>query len=57
MAAFRLRAVFFDAGNTLIFPRLDQLANDLTARGYPATTEDFYASERAGSVDNRPSRR
>ena len=50
MAAFRLRAVFFDAGNTLIFPRLDQLANDLTARGYPATTEDFYASERAGKA-------
>ena len=48
MAASRPRAVFFDAGNTLIFPRVDQLAEELTAQGYPATVEDFYAAERAG---------
>src|SRR5439155_297189 len=48
MTASRPRAVFFDAGNTLIFPRVDQLAQELTAQGYPATVEDFYAAERAG---------
>ena len=48
MTASRPRAVFFDAGNTLIFPRVDQLAEELTAQGYPATVEDFYAAERAG---------
>ena len=34
----KLRAIFFDAGNTLIYPHTDQLAEDLTAQGYPATT-------------------
>src|SRR2546430_6602999 len=48
MTASRPRAVYFDAGNTLIFPRVDQLAQELTAQGYPATAEDFYAAERAG---------
>ena len=48
MAPGRVRAVFFDAGNTLIFPRVEELAGELTAQGYPATAEDFYASERAG---------
>src|SRR5438132_14289958 len=48
MTASRPRAVFFDAGNTLIFPRVDQLAEELTAQGYPATAEDFYAAERVG---------
>lgn len=42
----RLRAVFFDAGNTLIFPRVEELAQDLTAQGFPASSEDFYAVER-----------
>ena len=41
-------AVFFDAGNTLIFPRLDQLAEELTQEGREATAEDFRAAERAG---------
>ena len=50
MAASRIRAVFFDAGNTLIFPRLEELAQELTAQGYPATPEDFFASERAGKA-------
>ncbi len=44
----RVRAIFFDAGNTLIFPRVEELAQDLTARGFPATAEDFYAAERSG---------
>lgn len=46
--ASRVRAVFFDAGNTLIFPRLDEVAQDLTAQGYPSTVEDFHAAEREG---------
>ncbi len=48
MARGKVRAVFFDAGNTLIFPRLEELAQELTAQGYPATVEDFHAAERAG---------
>ncbi len=43
-----IRAVFFDAGNTLIFPRVEELAQDLTAQGFSATPEDFYAAERVG---------
>jgi putative hydrolase of the HAD superfamily len=43
-----LRAIFFDAGNTLLFPRVEELAEDLAAQGYPATVEDFYAAERSG---------
>jgi HAD superfamily hydrolase (TIGR01509 family) len=43
-----LRAIFFDAGNTLIYPRLEELARDLTEQGYPAEVEDFHAAERAG---------
>src|SRR5438477_5684743 len=45
-----LRAIFFDAGNTLIYPRVEELAEDLTQQGYPATAEDFYAAERAGKA-------
>jgi len=41
-----IRAVFFDAGNTLIFPRIEELAQELTAQGYPATVEDFRAADR-----------
>ena len=43
-----VRAIFFDAGNTLVFPRVEDLAKDLTAQGYPVTVEDFYAAERSG---------
>ena len=43
-----LRAVFFDAGNTLLYPLVDELAEELTASGYPACFEDFCASEREG---------
>ena len=44
----RLRAIFFDAGNTLIYARVEELAQDLVQQGYPATAEDFFAAERAG---------
>jgi len=44
----KYRAIFFDAGNTLIYPRVEELAEDLTKQGYPATAEDFFAAERAG---------
>lgn len=43
-----LRAIFFDAGNTLVYPRVEELAADLTRQGYPATAEDFFAAERVG---------
>ena len=43
-----IRAIFFDAGNTLLFPRVEELAEDLTAQGYRATVEDFHAAERSG---------
>jgi len=45
-----IRAIFFDAGNTLIYPRVEELAEDLTQQGYPATAEHFYAAERAGKA-------
>jgi putative hydrolase of the HAD superfamily len=43
-----VRAIFFDAGNTLVYPRVEELAEDLTKQGYPATEEDFFAAERTG---------
>ena len=45
-----VRAIFFDAGFTLLFPRVDVLAEDLTAQGFPATVEDFWAAERSGKA-------
>ena len=48
MSETPLRAIFFDSGNTLIFPRLEELAQDLTGQGFPAEVEDFHAAERAG---------
>ncbi len=44
----KIRAIFFDAGNTLIFPRVEELAWDLTGQGFPAMPEDFHAAERCG---------
>jgi putative hydrolase of the HAD superfamily len=46
----KIRAIFFDAGNTLIFPRLAEIAAKLTAQGYPSTVEDFHAAERTGKA-------
>ena len=42
----KLRAIFFDAGNTLLYPRLDERARDLTEAGFPAEVKDFHAAER-----------
>jgi putative hydrolase of the HAD superfamily len=42
----RTKAIFFDAGNTLIYPRFDQLAEELTREGRSTTPEDFRAAER-----------
>jgi HAD superfamily hydrolase (TIGR01509 family) len=44
----KIRAVLFDAGNTLVFPRVDEIAQQLTELGYVATPEDFYAADRVG---------
>jgi putative hydrolase of the HAD superfamily len=41
-----IRAVFLDAGNTLIFPQLELIITDLKEHGHSATPEDFYAAER-----------
>jgi HAD superfamily hydrolase (TIGR01549 family) len=43
-----LRAVLFDAGNTLIFPRLDEIVRQVASLGYAATPEDFYEADRIG---------
>ena len=47
MKSLHIRAIFFDAGNTLLYPQLDERARDLTAAGFPARVEDFHAAERA----------
>jgi len=47
MKSSRIRAIFFDAGNTLLYPRLDERARELTEAGFPARVEDFHAAERA----------
>lgn len=44
----KTRAVLFDAGNTVLFPRVDLMAAILTRMGYPATVDDFYQAEREG---------
>lgn len=44
----KIRAILFDAGNTVVFPRVDLLAVELTRLGYPAGPEDFYQAEREG---------
>jgi putative hydrolase of the HAD superfamily len=48
--ARKIRAVFFDAGNTLIYPRLDEIAAGLTTDGHAATVEDFHIAERIGKA-------
>jgi HAD superfamily hydrolase (TIGR01549 family) len=42
----KVRAIFFDAGNSLVFPKIDRLVEVIRSLGYPAGTEDFYESER-----------
>ena len=46
MRSGRIRAVLFDAGNTLVFPRIEVVIADLKEHGHAATPEDFYAAER-----------
>jgi putative hydrolase of the HAD superfamily len=46
MSPRRIRAVFLDAGNTLVFPQLEAIITDLKEHGHAATPEDFYAAER-----------
>ncbi|HXJ94537.1 MAG TPA: HAD-IA family hydrolase [Terriglobia bacterium] len=41
-----IRGIFFDAGNTLLYPRVEELAQELTDVGFPATVADFHAAER-----------
>src|ERR1035437_3809637 len=48
MKSSNIRAIFFDAGNTLLYPRLDERARDLTDAGYRASVDHFHAAERAG---------
>ena len=43
-----IRAIFFDAGGTLIYPRVEELGQELTRFGFPATIEDFRVAERMG---------
>ena len=43
-----VRAIFLDAGNTLLFPQVEKLAQDLQAAGFPASAEHFHRAERAG---------
>lgn len=42
----KVRAVFLDAGYTLLFPRLDALGRELAKMGFAASTEDFDEAER-----------
>jgi HAD superfamily hydrolase (TIGR01549 family) len=46
MSPRRIRAVFLDAGNTLVFPQLELIITDLKRFGHSATPEDFYTAER-----------
>jgi putative hydrolase of the HAD superfamily len=46
MKSSPIRAILFDAGNTLVYPRLDLRAHDLAGQGYPARIENFHAAER-----------
>src|SRR5690349_2263937 len=41
-----LRAIFFDAGNTLVFPNLDQTLAPLHERGLRPSCEQLHAAER-----------
>jgi HAD superfamily hydrolase (TIGR01509 family) len=43
-----IRAVFLDAGNTLLFPQVEKLAQDMEAAGFPISPEQFHQAEREG---------
>lgn len=44
----QLRAIFLDAGNTLLFPQLEELTQDLETAGFCVRVDQFYEAERAG---------
>jgi putative hydrolase of the HAD superfamily len=44
----KVKAIFFDAGNTLLYPCLEKIAADLAGQGFTASVDDFHAAERAG---------
>ena len=46
MRSGRIRAVLFDAGNTLVFPQIEVVIANLKEHGYVAAPEDFCAAER-----------
>jgi len=46
MSPRRIRAVFLDAGNTLVFPQFEVIIADLKQHGHVATLEDFCEAER-----------
>ncbi|HET7101121.1 MAG TPA: HAD family hydrolase, partial [Terriglobia bacterium] len=43
-----VRAIFMDAGNTLLFPQVEKLAQDLEAEGFQVSPEQFHQAEREG---------
>ena len=49
MRSGRIRAVLLDAGQPLVFPRIEVVIADLKEHGHAATPEDFYAAERLAS--------
>ena len=44
----KLGAIFFDAGNTLVFPLFGKLVDRMASLGYPVTAEEFFKAERIG---------
>jgi HAD superfamily hydrolase (TIGR01662 family) len=43
-----VRAIFLDAGNTLLFPHLEKLIEELAEAGFAMRAEQFHQAERAG---------
>jgi len=43
-----LRAIFLDAGNTLLFPQLESIVQELETAGFATTVEQFHEAERRG---------
>lgn len=43
-----IRAIFFDAGNTLLFPQLETLVHDLDKAGFATRVAHFDEAERTG---------
>lgn len=44
----KIGAIFFDAGNTLVFPQFEKLVDRMGSLGYPVSAEDFFKAERIG---------